>query len=229
VGTTNILRSVTAVGPQTAWVVGAGGEILHLEPRDTTLPTTQVAGAAKTWYNTTSVTLNLTAQDPAGIALLEWSALQGAVSSRSLTAATAWNVGRVVRLTGEGVHTFQCRAIDNADNTGLARTVTVGIDTRRPLTKAAAATVIRGRTAALRCAVIDSAPCAGWARVKVWVKNSHGKLVKALTYAHLRTGVWFLAKFRCTLAKGTYRYYVYATDGAGNTQSKVGWNKLVVK
>ena len=41
---------------------------------------------------------------------------------------------------------------------------------------------------------------------------------KALTY-----------KFRCTLAKGTYKYYVYATDASGNAQSKIGYAKLTVK
>ncbi len=37
------------------------------------------------------------------------------------------------------------------------------------------------------------------------------------------------AKFRCTLAKGTYRYYVYATDASGNAQSKIGSARLTVK
>jgi hypothetical protein len=30
-------------------------------------------------------------------------------------------------------------------------------------------------------------------------------------------------------AYGTYRFYVYAKDAAGNTQSNVAWNRLVVK
>ena len=30
-------------------------------------------------------------------------------------------------------------------------------------------------------------------------------------------------------AKGTYRYYVYAKDSAGNAQSKVGSAKVVVR
>ena len=37
------------------------------------------------------------------------------------------------------------------------------------------------------------------------------------------------AKFRCTLAKGAYKYYVYAIDVAGNTQAKVGSAKLTVR
>ena len=37
------------------------------------------------------------------------------------------------------------------------------------------------------------------------------------------------AKFRCRLAKGTYRYYVYATDASGNAQSRIGSARLTVK
>lgn len=35
--------------------------------------------------------------------------------------------------------------------------------------------------------------------------------------------------FRCTPAKGTYRWYVYATDLAGNQQAKAASNSLRVK
>jgi hypothetical protein len=36
-------------------------------------------------------------------------------------------------------------------------------------------------------------------------------------------------RFDCTLARGTYRFTVYATDLAGNTQAKAASNRLVVK
>jgi hypothetical protein len=37
------------------------------------------------------------------------------------------------------------------------------------------------------------------------------------------------AHFRCRLAAGAYRFFVYATDEAGNRQIVVGANALVVK
>ena len=37
------------------------------------------------------------------------------------------------------------------------------------------------------------------------------------------------AKFTCTLPSGTYGYFVYAIDLAGNRQMSVGVNKLVMK
>jgi hypothetical protein len=35
--------------------------------------------------------------------------------------------------------------------------------------------------------------------------------------------------FKCTLAKGTYKWYVYATDLAGNTQDNIAQATLKVK
>ncbi len=37
------------------------------------------------------------------------------------------------------------------------------------------------------------------------------------------------ATFRCTLARGRYRFSVYATDRADNKQSRIGTNTLVVR
>lgn len=37
------------------------------------------------------------------------------------------------------------------------------------------------------------------------------------------------ATFRCTLKASAYRYYVYATDAAGNHQARVAWSTLTVK
>jgi hypothetical protein len=36
-------------------------------------------------------------------------------------------------------------------------------------------------------------------------------------------------RFRRTLKKGSYRFYVYATDATGNSQGKVVSNLLVVR
>jgi hypothetical protein len=130
--------------------------------------------------------------------------------------------------TSDGLWYCHVCAVDGFGSWGPAATAAVRIDTHRPTTTARRAVVVRGHIASLRCGVSDARPCAGWAAVKVCVRNSRGKIVHRLTYSHKPTG-WFLAKFRCKLAKGVYRYYVSATDAAGNRQSKLGWNRLIVK
>ena len=87
----------------------------------------------------------------------------------------------------------------------------------------------RGRTVKLRFVVADQAPCAGTAAAKIVVKNAQGRVVKTLKAAKVRAGATSAVKFRCKLAKGKYRFFVYATDAAGNPQSKVASNRLTVR
>ena len=103
-------------------------------------------------------------------------------------------------------------------------------DTTRPVTTAWAAKVKRGAGAVLRYRVVDAGFSAGPAKVTLLVKNARGKLVKKLgPFAGRASGVTYRATFRCTLAKGKYRYYVQATDAAGNKAVKIGSAALTVK
>lgn len=66
---------------------------------------------------------------------------------------------------------------------------------------------------------------------KVVVENAAGQVVKtiAASAATSRTsGAWHSVNWK-PAAKGTYRYYVYAKDAAGNRQTKVGSAKVIVK
>jgi hypothetical protein len=128
----------------------------------------------------------------------------------------------------DGLWFFHLSAADGQGDVGPATTIPVRIDTTKPTTAARPALVKRGSVARLRCAVRDAAPCGGWARGVVVVKNSRGKTVREIKFSHLSLG-WFSPTFRCRLAKGTYRYHVHATDAAGNRQVKVAWNRLVVR
>jgi len=113
---------------------------------------------------------------------------------------------------------------------GPVKTYAVRIDTQRPTTKAPyAASVTRGRTAYLKYKVVDAAPNAGWATVTIKIRNSHGHLVKSLNLGKKTVNKLLSTHFTCTLAKGTYKFSVYAKDAAGNSQSKVGSNKLTVR
>ena len=119
--------------------------------------------------------------------------------------------------------------MDQAGNVEAARSYTVKIDTRKPTTAAPySAGVVRYRTAKLRFLVKDKAPCAGKAAARIVIKNGSNRIVKTIKKT-VKTGVTSTASFRCRLAKGKYRFYVYATDPAGNRQVKITSNRLTVR
>ncbi len=60
------------------------------------------------------------------------------------------------------------------------------------------------------------------------IKDSRRHTVKTIKKT-VKTNVTSTAKFRCKLPRGTYRFYVYATDPAGNRQVKVASNRLNVR
>ena len=105
----------------------------------------------------------------------------------------------------------------------------MNVDTSKPVTSASAASVVKGRTATLKYKVTETGANAGKATVVIKVKNRAGKVVKTIKAGSVNVNLSLSAKFRCTLAKSTYTYYVYATDVAGNAQSKAGSAKLTVK
>ena len=63
------------------------------------------------------------------------------------------------------------------------------------------------------------------------VRNGAGHLVKTIKAGLVGTGVVKSRSFTVprTWKPGTYKFYVYATDVAGNAQAKPSYNKLVVK
>lgn len=130
---------------------------------------------------------------------------------------------------GDGTKTVYAEYRDGAGPT-VALSDTIGLDTVPPRTYALrSVTVRRGRTAALPYIVRDAQPCGPTADVTVAVRTPSGKLVKKLLRPGRTIGVAHSAAFRCWLAKGTYRFFVYARDTAGNKQSRVGTALLTVR
>ena len=84
-------------------------------------------------------------------------------------------------------------------------------------------------TAKLRCKVVDRRPSAVYASAQIVVKKLNGRVVFRKSYARVRTNVLVTLKFRCRLARGTYRFFVLAKDAAGNRQLRVGYNRLTVR
>ena len=62
------------------------------------------------------------------------------------------------------------------------------------------------------------------------IKIKKGTTVKkTLSLGSVKCGSWLTKKWTCTLAKGSYRWYVYAKDLGGNAQVLVGSKSLTVK
>lgn len=102
-----------------------------------------------------------------------------------------------------------------------------GADTTGPLTSAVRRTVYRGKNAILYHRADDTQSVN--ALVTVRVKTRSGRTVKAFPWILRRTNRQLYVWFRVWLARGWYRVYVYATDQAGNPQSRLGVNWLVVR
>jgi photosystem II stability/assembly factor-like uncharacterized protein len=127
-------------------------------------------------------------------------------------------------------------AEDNANNRentpDTDKSITFGIDTRKPTTSAPnAASARRGTTATLKYKVKDTAPCGPKAKTVTIKIYKSGVLKKTLKYTNKAVTTLQSAKFTVpgTWKIGTYVFKVYATDNAGNAQAAVGSNKLVVK
>jgi hypothetical protein len=67
-------------------------------------------------------------------------------------------------------------------------------------------------------------------KVGVKIKVYKGSSLKAtISCGTVARNVWLTKKWKCNLAKGTYTWKVYATDGAGHAQANVASRTLKVK
>ena len=102
-------------------------------------------------------------------------------------------------------------------------------DAIAPVTKALAAVrVTRGRYANLRYRVSD-ATANDKEKVTIKIRNRTGHVVKTLALGWCAPNVARSVRYHCTLVRGIYHYYVYATDFWGNLQKSVGHAALTVK
>jgi hypothetical protein len=130
----------------------------------------------------------------------------------------------------DGTWYFHVRAVDGVGGAGAASHVAVNIDTTAPTTRGLAeASVVRGRTVKLRYQVDDARPGSPTARVTIRIRNGRGTTVKTLRPGVTTVNTPHVTAFTCTLPKGTYRFFVYATDAAGNAQRVVGSSRLTVR
>jgi hypothetical protein len=219
----------------TAGNVEAKNTVSFTVGADTPAPVTVASGVTDgAWYKA-AVVVHLAATveaDGSGVATLT-STLGSAAPVVVNAASTDVNIPvDAVTHVNDGAQTLTWQATDVAANAESLKTLTVNIDTRLPVPKAPyAASGTRGHTATLKYKVVDAAPNSGTATVVIKVRNRAGTLVKTLSYASKPVNTLLTAKFTAprTWKAGTYRFYVYATDGAGNKQLTAAWNKLVVR
>jgi hypothetical protein len=132
----------------------------------------------------------------------------------------------------DGVWYFHVRACDEDGSWGGPTHRGVQIDTHRPTTRAPFAAVARrGRSATMRYKVVDPRPGSSTASGTLKVTDRAGRVMRRLTYEAQPVNTMLAAKLRVPRAwrPGTYRFFVYAKDAAGNLQAKVGSNTLRVK
>jgi hypothetical protein len=222
-------------GPITITTPGgsaASAASFTLIPPDVTPPTTRLLNLTTSGWVDHDVTLTLQASDSGGSGLARTEYRFGAGAWTRYTAA--------ITIRSEGETLLSYRSVDNAGNTEAAKSATVRIDKTRPITKALRnATVKRGRKVTLRYRVNDLySPAAKTVKIRIYKVRKvlrKGKLrtvlvrKKTITLRNRPTDKNLSYRFRCRLGKGRYRWKVFATDLAGNTQARAAVRTLRVR
>ena len=207
-GQTDVLyRATDAVGNVTTGTVTVS--------LDKTAPATTATAVPAGWSKK-PVTIGLKGSDTlSGVARTEYSINNGA----------SWTTGTSATIRTNGVTKVLYRSVDVAGNVETAKSVTVNVDSAKPLPRAMArCLVFQGRAMRLQYRVIDVSP-----KAKVTVEVWQGKrrlLVAKLGWKPTNASLAYVHK--ATLAPGMYTYKVYAKDLAGNVQAKPSTNELEV-
>jgi hypothetical protein len=231
-----MVLALVAIGVVLA--AGAVAAYAAIDSGDTQKPVTTSNVSPAPYWDTAGITL--TATDDAGIRYIYYKfdyhpvrldIVDGSPKSTEANLPMFKDTALSPDVLAPGKHTLKFWAQDVNGNVEAANTVSYTIvkDTVGPTTSATVASVRKGRTATLKYMVADPEPTKGTATVKIVVKNARKKPVKTINVASVAVNTARTARFRCRLATGTYRYYVYATDASGNAQTKVGSAKLTVK
>ena len=191
---------------------------------DTTAPTVIASGAADgAWYHSAkNVTLSATDESGgSGVTSITY-ALDGVETSVPNSTAMV-----SVPASPNARHTLTFHATDAAANSCADQMLSFAIDSTGPTTAGKAISGRRGRAVALRYKVADNLSPKTTA-IRIVVKNNRNVTVKTIRPTARNTATWYAAKWT-PKARGTYRYYVYGRDLAGNAQSKIGSAKVVIR
>jgi len=235
------MASISFVDATHGWVAGGNGTGFVLATTTGgvgSAPVTSSSVVSGACFNH-DVTVTLSAVpglSGAAVATTQW---------RDVNYNTPWTAGTSVAFLAPGdhsndwLHVIEFRSIGTDGYVETTQILGAGIDTRPPEVRAKLAfSVTRGRSVLLKFQVSDLESPTYKAVVTVKVKNPARKVVKTLNLGertldrhYLTVKSWLSARLSVprTWRPGTYRYFVYATDAAGNPQLKVASNKLIVK
>ena len=194
---------------------------------DFSAPITTVSAAANHWHDG-SVTLHFAARDEvggSGLAYTEYSTDRGL----TWTEGSSLTIAAPADHSGDGLQTILYRSADKDGNIETANSCWVGIDTQAPTPIANwQASVLRGHVARLAYEINDPRPGSPTADVTIRVKSLSGRLCQTIALPRQPVDVRLEAHFLCRLARGEYRFFISATDAAGNVQTQVAVNALFV-
>ena len=193
---------------------------LHVLP-ETTDPVVTIEGADSSWHNT-PVTLTFSAHD--GQSGIQSTMYRGHGAS-SWTSAGMYTVPT----TAQGEVTVEARALDWCDRSGTANAI-VKIDTTPPVPRAVNNVVTkRKKIVELRYRVTEPPGLSDRANVTIVVKRvSDGATMWTVGTGWVKVNTEYYAKYIVRPTPGKYRWYVYATDLAGNTQVAPSSKRLIV-
>lgn len=156
-------------------------------------------------------TQTVTKLDPSGNPLARW----GGIGSGNGLFTTGWSL--VVAPNG---HVF----VDDRSGAVVQEFQLLDLG---PITWAAGnVTVKKGKNAGLKYKVDEDVSSSAKVTIKVY-KGS--KLKATVACGSVSQGTWHTKSWKCKLAKGTYKWKVYATDAAGHAQRNVAVKTLKVK
>ena len=150
---------------------------------------------------------------------------------RTPPAGSSWVTGGsyTVPVTAQGATLVEARILDWCGNLGSA-SATVRIDTTKPHPEALDAVRVRRMgLAKLHFRVTEPAGLSPSVKVTIRIRKPNGQIMKTIILDDVATNVEHTQSFKVTFNRGLYRWYVYATDLAGNVQDHVAVAVLRVK
>jgi len=208
------------IGPS---ALGSDGESFSVAA-DHSAPTTTASGLRTNdhsgWINHSRTVTLSAADDRSGVAYTFFTS--------SASPGVEQTYSAPFQLSGGGSQSVTYWSVDNAGNVEAAHTGYVNIDTTAPTTRVDAASIKHNRTVSLRYRIKDRPPSCGSATVTLKICQG-STLKKRLALGSRATNAALVCAWKCTLGKGSYTIKVYATDAAGNEQSRVGTATLTVE
>ena len=199
------------------------GALLLPVVAETSDPAVTISGTDAGWHNT-AVPLTFTATDAqSGVQKVQY---------QSPPIVPTWIDGAsyTVPVTTQGAIVVSVQALDWCNRVGTA-SATVNIDTTKPATDALnAVSVKRTKTATLKFRITEPTNLSPTADVVIKIKAARGgNTVKTITVPGATVNATQRVSVKATFKKGSYKWYVYATDLAGNTQANVDKASFTVK